>query len=108
MGIFDWLFKNKESQKDNRKEEGLKVYKEVEGLIETYYKELIKHKVYHQYICEKISQLYLYQLKWELEHYLKHPKHSPSFNDADEVFNRITFKIQNSIDKFFGIKFQIK
>lgn len=101
MGLLDWLFKNKWLQKDIRKEKALKVYKEVEDLIEIYHKELIKHKVYHQYVCEKISQLYLSQLKRELELYLKYPKQDLVFNDADEIFNRISCKIQNTINKLF-------
>ena len=94
MKLFNWLFKRKE-YKEIEKKKALKIYDEVIDLIEEYHNQIIKHRIYSQYVCNKLKDLYKLQLNNELETYLKYPKLAPVFNDSDDVFNRIVGKVMN-------------
>ena len=99
MQLFNWLFRNKKLQKDIRKEEALKVYKEVRELIEIYHKQLLKGRSYSQDVCNGLRDLYLSQLNRELELYLEIPKQSIQFEDRDEIFNIVISKVSNQFNK---------
>ena len=99
MKVFDWLFKKKNSEKEIRKGKALKIYEEVEDLIEIYYNQLIKGRSYSQDVCIGLRNLYCSQLKRDLEFYLEFPKQSMPFEDKDEVFNRVVSKVSNQFNK---------
>lgn len=60
MKILNWLFKNKKLQKDIRKEEALKIYEEIEDLIDIYLDELIKIGIYSKASGERVKSLYIH------------------------------------------------
>ena len=74
LQLFNWLFKNKKLQKDIRKEEALKVYKEVRELIEIYHKQLLKGRSYSQDVCNGLRDLFEFRLKVEYEFYKSNSK----------------------------------
>lgn len=105
MKLFDWMFK-KTTERQKIEEEAeqkvLLLFREVEALIEVYYEQLLKGKVYDEDVCKDLRDLYISRLKREYILHRDYPKTSPPYNNIDEVFNRIIFKVNEAVSKILN------